>query len=156
MLPLQTLVSNWICGWKRTESWIVIRKMWPWLAVGSVLNAGSLGDHRRKASPWPWGPFRGASHVGHGRPQPSAASASGDCCSAARLVLSPSEGSAWQPAHVFSQFSWVSKSLGFHRNVWNGGELFSPPANFSVLLFFIRASPWSPSPRLQKNPEQTI
>lgn len=67
-------------------------------------------------------------------------------------VVSPFKGSAWQPAHILSLISWVSTSLPFHRNIQNTGELFSPPADFSILLFLSGLLPGAPQQDCGKLP----
>lgn len=149
MLHLHTFVSSCFCGWKRAGAWTVIRKMWLLLATGAVLDASFPG-----LTGWPceegvscsWGPFWGTSHVGYGRPS-------------TWLKLSVwllwSALSKAQPGSLLTFCPWFPGSqhpYPSHRNTQNTGELFSLPADFSILLFLSGLLPGAPQQDCGKLP----
>lgn len=139
MLQLHTFVPSCFCGWKRAGAWTGIQKdvavtgcrscpgcQFPWADKVTI-----WGRHLLLLRDIPCGAWQS---------QPLAEIV---CVTA---VVSPFKGSAWQPAHILSLISCVLTSLPFHRNVQSTGELFSPPADFSILLFLSGLLPGAPQP----------
>lgn len=148
MLHLHTFASNCFCRWKRAGAWTGIQKdvavtgcrscpgcQFPWADRVTM-----WGRHLLLLRPFLRDILCGAWQTQH---------LTEIVCVTA--VISPFKGSAWQPAHILSLISWVSTPSPFHRNIQNTGKLFSPPADFSILLFLSGLVPGAAQQDSQEN-----